>query len=539
MFRNHLRRIGIIVLMLSLMIPLVSSPAYAANMNYFNGDRTPKYVQVGRSIKVHILALDDSPYTIYISDPSIVKITNLGNHYFSLKFLKIGTVTLTVVDGIAYNGIYSKKSYTFEVRRQLVERLTIYPDKIYLAPGEQRTISARVSPRNAPHIMYYSASKANIATVDKQSGKITAVGRGDMVIRVYAKVDSSTSIFDPSTKDARVRVYVGDYMGNITHLDDSSIRISMITRATGLNPADFELRRVDSDDAAPGIDALEFPSEGGVILHLNERLKTGRYEVWLDGRKLSFWFNAPDPTPTPEPTAVPTPEPTPEPTAVPTPEPTPEPTAVPTPEPTPEPTAVPTPEPTPEPTIEPTPEPTAEPHLASIELEQHSIEIMDRESDEVRINGFDQYGNEFSLADVPLSMELNRTDGATSYMTEQHTYSDDDIIVSIYRANDKPRLMMLAQWLCDQVEWRITVSADEGQSDTITLKTARNPAPVVWPETDGSGDICPHCDHLLRLCKSGDCQNEDCPHLKEYKKTHPDTDLPAGDSDPSENDSGN
>ena len=528
MFRNHLRRIGIIVLMLSLMIPLVSSPAYAANMNYFNGDRTPKYVQVGRSIKVHILALDDSPYTIYISDPSIVKITNLGNHYFSLKFLKIGTVTLTVVDGIAYNGIHSKKSYTFEVRRQLVERLTIFPDKIYLAPGEQRTISARVSPRNAPHIMYYSASKANIATVDKQSGKITAVGRGNMVINVYAKVDSSTSIFDPSTKDARVRVYVGDYMGNITHLDDSSIRISMITRATGLNPADFELRRVDSDDAAPGIYALEFPSEGGVILHLNERLKTGRYEVWLDGRKLSFWFNAPDPTPTPVPTAVPTPEPTPEPTAVPTPEPTPEPTAVPT------------PEPTPEPTIEPTLEPTAEPHLASIELEQHSIEIMDRESDEVRINGFDQYGNAFSLADVPLSMELNRTDGATSYMTEQHTYSDNDIIVSIYRANDKPRLMMLAQWLCNQVEWRITVKAGDGLSDSITLKTVRNPAPIVWPETD-SGDNCPYCDytHAIWCCERGDCLYKDkCPYFKEYNAEHPDTDLPAGDSDPYENDSG-
>ena len=120
MFRNHLRRIGIIVLMLTLMIPLVSSPAYAANMNYFDGRRTPKYVQAGRSIKVHILALDDSPYTIYISDPSIVKITNLGNHYFSLKFLKTGTVTLTVVNGIAYNGIYSKKSYTFEVRRQII-----------------------------------------------------------------------------------------------------------------------------------------------------------------------------------------------------------------------------------------------------------------------------------------------------------------------------------------------------------------------------------------------------------------------------------
>ncbi len=506
MFRNHLRRIGIIVLMLSLMIPLVSSPAYAANMNYFNGDRTPKYVQVGRSIKVHILALDDSPYTIYISDPSIVKITNLGNHYFSLKFLKIGTVTLTVVDGIAHNGIYTKKSYTFEVRRQLVERLTIFPDKIYLAPGEQRTISARVSPRNAPHIMYYSASKANIATVDKQSGKITAVGRGNMVINVYAKVDSSTSIFDPSTKDARVRVYVGDYMGNITHLDDSSIRISMITRATGLNPADFELRRVDSDDAAPGIDALEFPSEGGVILHLNERLKTGRYEVWLDGRKLSFWFNAPDPTPTPVPTAVPTPEPTPEPTAVPTPEPTPEPTAVPTPEPTPDPTAVPTPE--------PTIEPTAAPYLAEIRLDKNSVEIDDRESDEARINGFDQYGNEFSLADVPLSMELNRTDGATSYMTEQHTYSDDDIIVSIYRANDKPRLMMLAQWLCNQVEWRITVKAGDGLSDTITLKTTQNPFPIVWPDPPTDEERCADCGCRESGCLSGDCNHPNCSHYQ-------------------------
>ena len=219
--------------------------------------------------------------------------------------------------------------------------------------------------------------------------------------------------------------------------------------------------------------------------------------------------------------------------------PTPEPTAVPTPEPTPEPTAVPTPEPTPEPTIEPTPEPTAEPHLASIELEQHSIEIMDRESDEVRINGFDQYGNAFSLADVPLTMALERADGAAYRLGEQNTYSDGDILVSIYRANDKPRLMMLAHWLCDEVEWRITVSADEGPSDTITLKTARNPAPIVWPETDLSGDKCPHCDHPIMWCKSGDCLYKDkCPYFKEYNAEHPDTDLPAGDSDPSENDSG-
>ena len=214
------------------------------------------------------------------------------------------------------------------------------------------------------------------------------------------------------------------------------------------------------------------------------------------------------------------------------------PTAVPTPEPTPEPTAVPTPEPTAVPTPEPTIEPTAAPYLAEIRLDKSFVEIYDRESDEARIRGFDQYGNAFSLAGVPLAMALERADGAAYQMSEQNTYSDSDILVSIYRANDKPRLMMLAHWLCDEVEWRITVSADEGPSDTITLKTARNPAPIVWPETDLSGAICPHCDHPIMWCKKGDCRNEDCPYLKEYKKTHPDTDLPAGDSDPSENDSG-
>jgi pilin isopeptide linkage protein len=64
-------------------------------------------------------------------------------------------------------------------------------------------------------------------------------------------------------------------------------------------------------------------------------------------------YDAPEPTPTPEPTATPTP--TPEPTATPTPEPTATPTPEPTATPTPEPTATPTPEPTATP--EPTPTP--------------------------------------------------------------------------------------------------------------------------------------------------------------------------------------
>ena len=518
MLRNHLRRIGIIVLMLSLMIPLVPSPASAARIYDGNGRRLPEYVQVGRTVRITV-PQNLAPYNLNISNPSIVKVTNLGEHTFELNFLKSGKVTITV----SRIGRFSNAVHTFEVRKQLVKILNVSPANLYIAPGDQRTISASVYPASAKHAIEYDAKDPSTATVDEHSGKVTAIRRGWTRIDVYAKASSSASIYDPTTKKRTVNVYVGHYIGNIAHTDNTSIRLNMRTRSTFLNPADFELRHMGSDEIASDICALEFPNEKSVILHLSEPLKSGWYDLWLDRRKISFGFTAPEPTPTPVPTAVPTPEPTPEPTAVPTPELTPEPTAVPTPEPTPEPTAVPTPELTPEPTIEPTPEPTAEPHLASIELERHSIEIMDRESDEVRINGFDQYGNSFSLADVPLAMELNRTDGATAYMTEQHTYSDNDIIVSIYRANDKPRLMMLAQWLCNQVEWRITVKAGDGLSDSITLKTARNPSPIVWPDPPTDKKYCQYCGCIEDDRSNCNCTCPDCRHYQ------PETDNPRPD----------
>ena len=495
MLRNHLRRIGIIVLMLSLMITLVPSPASAALLYDGNGKRLPEYVQLGRTIRITVnnyLA----PYNLNISNPSIVKVTNLGEHTFELEFLKSGKVTITV----SKIGRIAKGVHTFEVRKQLVKMLNVSPANLYIAPGDQRTISTSVYPASAKHAIEYSVLGGSNVTVDEHSGKVTALRRGRATVDVYAKASSSASIYDPSTKKRSVTVYVGHYIGNIAHTDDTSIRLNMRTRSTFLKPADFELRHMGSDEIASDIYALEFPSEKNVILHLSKPLKSGWYDLWLDRRKISFGFTAPEPTPTPVPTAVPTPEPTPEPTAVPT------------------------PELTPEPTVEPTPSPTAESHLASIELEKHSIEIMDRESDEVRINGFDQYGNAFSLAGVPLSMELNRTDGATSYMTEQHTYSDDDIIVSIYRANDKPRLMMLAQWLCNQVEWRITVKAGDGLSDTITLKTTQNPFPIVWPDPPTDEERCADCGCPEFGCLNGDCNHPNCQHYKSTAE-NPETDL--------------
>ena len=490
MLRNHLRRIGIIVLMLSLMIPLVPSPASAARIYDGNGRRLPEYVQVGRTVRITV-PQNLAPYNLNISNPSIVKVTNLGEHTFELNFLKSGKVTITV----SRIGRFSNAVHTFEVRKQLVKILNVSPANLYIAPGDQRTISASVYPASAKHAIEYDAKDPSAATIDEQSGKVTALRRGWTRIDVYAKASSSASIYDPTTKKRTVNVYVGHYIGNIAHIDDTSIRLNMRTRSTFLNPADFELRHMGSDEIASDIYALEFPSEKNVILHLSKPLKSGWYDLWLDRRKISFGFTAPEPTPTPVPTAVPTPEPTPEPTAVPT------------------------PEPTPEPTVEPTPSPTAEPHLASIELEKHSIEIMDRESDEVRVNGFDQYGNAFSLAGVPLSMELERTDGAAYWLGEQNTYSDGDILVSIYRANDKPRLMMLAHWLCDEVEWRITVKAGDGLSDSIT----RNPSPIVWPDPPTDKKYCPHCGCIEDDCSNGDCTCLNCRHNK------PETDNPRTD----------
>ena len=339
---------------------------------------------------------------------------------------------------------------------------------------------------------------------------ITARRRGETKVIVYVRPDDNAQYSDRSTKTKEINVYVGDYIREITEINATSLRIVMRTNTRNLKSQNFAIVNRDSENSVPGVASLDILGEKEVMLHLDAPLKTGRYAVELDGRQYVFQYEEPEPTPMP--TAVPTPEPT----------------AVPTPEPTSEPTAVPTPESTPEPTIEP----TAAPYLAEIRLDKSSVEIYDRESDEARIRGFDQYGNEFSLADVPLSMELNRTDGATASMDEQHTYSDDDIIVSIYRANDKPRLMMLAQWLCNQVEWRITVKAGDGLSDTITLKTTQNPFPIVWPDPPAD-EMCEYCnhEHPIEHCKAGDCEFKSCPYLKEHNAGHPGDVPPEIDTD--------
>ena len=513
MFRNHLRRIGIIILMLSLMIPPVSAQAspygpYEA-ITDLSGQKPSRYYRVGESctIKVHP---DLAPYDLYISNPSVAQVTNVAPHTFFINFINEGS-TYIIVQHI---GDDSRRYIRFAAYKKFVRTVSV-PLAVFLLPGETFKPIIKIVPSAAHYVIDFSVNSSRIAGVGRNTGMITARRRGETKVIVNVRPDNEAQQSDRHTKKEEIIVRVGDYIRKITEIDATRLRIVMRTNTRDLKSQNFAIVNRDSENSAPGVASLDILGEKEVMLHLDAPLKTGRYAVELDGRQFAFRYEEPEPTPIP--TAVPTPEPTSEPTAVPTPEPTPEPTAVPTLEPTPEPTVAPTLEPTPEPTIEP----TAAPYLAEIRLDKNSVEIYDRESDEARIRGFDQYGNEFSLADVPLSMELNRTDGATASMDEQHTYSDDDIIVSIYRANDKPRLMMLAHWLCNQVEWRITVKAGDGLSDTITLKTTQNPFPIVWPDPPAD-EMCEYCnhEHPIEHCKAGDCEFKSCPYLKEHNAGH-------------------
>ena len=516
MFRNHLRRIGIIILMLSLMIPPVSAQAspydsYEAITDLYG--RTPfKYYRVGGSCTIKVDP-NLAPYNLYVSSPSVAQVTNVAPHTFFVKFIKEGSAYI-IVQRI---GDDVRHYIRFAAYNKLV-RTVSGTSAVYLLPGETFAPHIKVIPSDAHYVIDFSVGSSWIARVGRNTGMITARRRGETKVIVYVRPDDNAPYSDRSTKTKEINVYVGDYIRKITEINATRLRIVMHTTTRNLKSQNFAIVNRDSENSAPGVASLDILGEKEVMLHLDAPLKTGRYAVELDGRQYVFQYEEPEPTPIP--TAVPTPEPTPEPTAVPTPEPT----AVPTPEPTSEPTAVPTPE--------PTIEPTAAPYLAEIRLDKSSVEIYDRESDEARIRGFDQYGNEFSLADVPLSMELIRTDGATASMDEQHTYSDDDIIVSIYRANDKPRLMMLAHWLCDQVEWRITVKAGDGLSDTITLKTTQNPFPIVWPDPPAD-EMCEYCnhEHPIEHCKAGDCEFKSCPYLKEHNAGHPGDVPPEIDTD--------
>ena len=540
MFRNHLRRIGIIILMLSLMIPPVSAQAspydsYEAITDLYG--RTPfKYYRVGGSCTIKVDP-NLAPYNLYVSSPSVAQVTNVAPHTFFVKFIKEGSAYI-IVQRI---GDDVRHYIRFAAYNKLV-RTVSGTSAVYLLPGETFAPHIKVIPSDAHYVIDFSVGSSWIARVGRNTGMITARRRGETKVIVYVRPDDNAPYSDRSTKTKEINVYVGDYIREITEINATSLRIVMRTNTRNLKSQNFAIVNRDSENSAPGVASLDILGEKEVMLHLDAPLKTGRYAVELDGRQFAFLYEEPEPTPTPnavptpEPTVAPTLEPTPEPTAVPTPEPTPEPTAVPTLEPTSEPTVVPTLEPTPEPTAVPTPEPTIEPtaapYLAEIRLDKSSVEIYDRESDEARIRGFDQYGNEFSLADVPLSMELIRTDGANASMDEQHTYSDDDIIVSIYRANGKPRLMMLAQWLCDQVEWRITVKAGDDLSDSITLKTTQNPFPIVWPDPPAD-EMCEYCnrEHPIEHCKAGDCKFKSCPYLKEHNAGHPGDVPPEIDTD--------
>ena len=337
MFRNHLRRIGIIILMLSLMIPPVSAQAspygpYEA-ITDLSGQKPSRYYRVGESctIKVHP---DLAPYNLYISNPSVAQVTNVAPHTFFINFINEGS-TYIIVQHI---GDDSRRYIRFAAYKKFVRTVSV-PLAVFLLPGETFKPIIKIVPSDAHYVIDFSVNSSRIAGVGRNTGMITARRRGETKVIVNVRPDNEAKQSDRHTKKEEIIVRVGDYIRKITEINATRLRIVMRTNTRDLKSQNFAIVNRDSKNSAPGVASLDILGEKEVLLHLDAPLKTGYYAVMLDGRQRSFYYEEPAPTPTPLPTAKPTPKPTaaptPEPTAIPTPEPTPEPTAIPTPEPTP------------------------------------------------------------------------------------------------------------------------------------------------------------------------------------------------------------
>ena len=134
MFRNHLRRIGIIILMLSLMIPPVSAQAspydsYEAITDLYG--RTPfKYYRVGGSCTIKVDP-NLAPYNLYVSSPSVAQVTNVAPHTFFVKFIKEGSAYI-IVQRI---GDDVRHYIRFAAYNKLVRPVS-GTSAVYLLPGE-------------------------------------------------------------------------------------------------------------------------------------------------------------------------------------------------------------------------------------------------------------------------------------------------------------------------------------------------------------------------------------------------------------------
>ena len=170
MFRNHLRRIGIIILMLSLMIPLVSAPAYAyvhyEAITDLSGQKPFRYYRVGESCTIKVNP-DLAPYNLYISNPSVAQVTNVAPHTFFVKFIKEGSAYI-IVQRI---GDDVRHYIRFAAYNKLV-RTVSGTSAVYLLPGETFAPHIKVIPSDAHYVIDFSVGSSWIARVGRNTGAI-------------------------------------------------------------------------------------------------------------------------------------------------------------------------------------------------------------------------------------------------------------------------------------------------------------------------------------------------------------------------------
>ena len=74
-----------------------------------------------------------------------------------------------------------------------VTGIMVIPDTVSMLPGEELMLQAVVAPEGALQTVTWTSSDANVATVDLNTGKVTAVATGECVITATTVAKNANS----------------------------------------------------------------------------------------------------------------------------------------------------------------------------------------------------------------------------------------------------------------------------------------------------------------------------------------------------------
>ena len=136
------------------------------------------------------------------SDPTVVSVTSAGK----LTALKAGTATITASIKVTEATESTKtKSITVKVIDEVkATSITISPSSLNIKPGETKTLTATIAPKNTTDTIVWKSGNTQIATVT--DGVVKGVKEGTVKITAYAK-DNKAVKATCSVKVSKTTIY--------------------------------------------------------------------------------------------------------------------------------------------------------------------------------------------------------------------------------------------------------------------------------------------------------------------------------------------